>query len=197
MLLKPLVKRHRVLLSPEMNDVLFKGDLQYLLKFWGGKPEEIPPSISWLRENKQTINFKPTPLDKKLEEFRKQYVVVALRRHIIDNDPNLQFITDDVIQFISAEICLALGAYSNPIPTPIFCTQTSSWKIVEIFKKIGANMKNEIIEYAEHKKTFFRENWEIVLCKAARGAFVWVFEGVEHLGFELGFEGMQIAIEDP
>jgi hypothetical protein len=38
-----------------------------------------------------------TRLSYEIETFRNQHVVVALRRHIIDNDPNLQFITDDVI----------------------------------------------------------------------------------------------------
>ena len=51
-------------------------------------------------------------------------------------------------------------------------------------------MKNEIIEYAEHlRKHFFGKIGEIVLsalCKWHEANFSYgVFEGVEHLGFEL------------
>jgi hypothetical protein len=125
MLLRTLVDNHTVLLTRKMADMLFSqkeppANLQNLLRFWGEKPEAVPLSIAWLRKEKTNIK----DFDR-LKEFREQKLLVPLRRYLIDNDSNLQLISDDIIQFIADEICLAL---MDKIPTPILCAETSSWK---------------------------------------------------------------------
>ena len=82
-----------------------------------------------------------------------QHIVSPLRKHVINNSQNFQIAADELVQCVSEEIRLALQY--NPVPIPIMCTETSSWKIVEIMRRSGAMIKEGIIEYSERKKDFF------------------------------------------
>jgi hypothetical protein len=58
-------------------------------------------------------------------------------------------------------------------------TATSSWKVVEVLRRIGAKVKEGIIEYGETKKSMFSDEkkWKKIASIAAKGALVWVFGG--------------------
>jgi hypothetical protein len=197
MLFKELCRDHHILLSPKMHDIIFikekRTDLQKLLKFWGARAEEIPLCIDWLSENRNKMPMERVDLNIEMREFRDQHINSPIRRYV--DDPNLQFMNDELVQCVSELICLALQTQPNSVP--IFCTETSSWKLVEIMKKSGAKIKGEIIEFTERKKLFFRENWKKVLSKAVGAAFVWVWGGPAAGLGNLGVNGITIVIEDP
>jgi hypothetical protein len=172
-----------------------RSELQKLLTFWGGKAEEVLLSIEWIGENLLETRIEMTNLNFMMKNFMNQHIVSPLRKHVINNSQNFQIAADEHVQCVSEEICLALQY--NPVPIPIMCTETSSWKIVEIMRRSGAMIKEGIIEYSERKKEFFRENWKQVLSKVAGVAFIWMFGG-PNAGLEkLGMSGITLAIEDP
>jgi hypothetical protein len=101
---------------------------------------------------------------------------------------------EEILDFLTEEICLALVT-----TTPIFCTETSSWRIVDFLRRMGAKIKEKIIEYGETKAAFFHQKdaRKKVLSVAVGGALVWAIGGPA-AGIETWVPGATaIAIEDP
>ena len=82
---------------------------------------------------------------------------------------------------------------------PIFCTETSSFKIVQYLRRIGANIKDKIVEHGETKVAFFSqaEASRKVLSGGLGAAFIWAFGGPTAGLLALGASGITIVIEDP
>ena len=172
--------RKLIFASPQKEDYL-----PVLLKEWGAIPEQIPAIVTWVRDLKFN-RIRTLTLEPEIENFKSIHVVPAIRRRKDYPEPILQFVSD--------EICSALQS-----KTPIFCTETSSWTIVNILREIGAKVKSEVIEHARDKSLLFKKKktWKKVLAITAGSAFAWVICGpIGGLG-ALGTSAIYVAIEDP
>jgi hypothetical protein len=168
--------------KPENEDYL-----PVLLKEWGAIPEQIPATVTWVRDKGPSpAKFRTLTLEPDIENFKSIHVLPAIRRYKDYPEPILQFVSD--------EICAALQS-----KMPIFCTETSSWTIVNILRGIGAKVKSEVIEHARDKSLLFKKKktWKKVLAITAGSAFAWVLCGpIGGLG-ALGTSAIYVAIEDP
>ena len=81
-----------------------------MIYLWGAKPEQVPLSVQWFKENiKSDWEFvgEVAELSTDLERYRIDHILGPLRKHTMD-DPSLQFLGDEIMYFVSDEICLAL-----------------------------------------------------------------------------------------
>ena len=142
-----------------------ESDLIDLLTFWGIDKKYIHPVNSWFRKlGTMNYNTKIISLDYLINEMNyypdsenlinfKNYLLTSLHS-------NFSSLKESTIQFIQEEICLSI--YTQH---PILCTETASWKVVDILKKIGAHIKKEVILHGEQKsklpmqKDFWKKPW--------------------------------------
>ena len=170
-----------ILLTGIMKDVLSSpSNLEELLRLWEGQPYDFQ---GWINNN--------LPLNKL--KLMEPSIPQELRA---DLDRRLRTVgaPPKAAEFMSDEISLALSYAS-----PIFCTETSSFKIVQFLRRIGANIKDKIVEHGETKVAFFSqaEAWKKVLSGGLGAAFIWAFGGPTAGLLALGASGITIVIEDP
>jgi hypothetical protein len=124
-------------------------------------------------------------METNMDTFRPQ-MMISLLRHVNYDDPILEFVSD--------ELCLAIA---NKMP--IFCAETSSWKIVELLRAIGAKVKEESRAYAEKKADYFRKrkNWKEMAAEALGVAFGCVVAGPIGLLPALGPPVIKVLVKDP
>jgi hypothetical protein len=178
------------LIWPDSRSVV-DNELFALLRLWGGRAEHMGLSIAWVRENVQTRpRNPPLPLDSIFDNFKTQHLIGPLRKYLLDGDSKVQLMGEEIVHFVADEICLALQ-YS----VPILCTETSSHKIVEVLKKIGANVKTNPIQCPEDKKNLLKDNSSgQVLAVAAGVALVYMWGGPNGGLESLGTEGITAAV---
>jgi hypothetical protein len=154
--------------------------LEELLRLWEAQPYDFQ---GWINKN---VSFNKLKL-------MEPSVPQELRA---DLDMRLQTVgaPPEAAEFMSDEISLALS-----YTMPIFCTETSSFKIVQFLTRIGANIKDKIIAHGETKAAFFgqAEAWKKVLSGGLGAAFIWAFGGPTAGLLALGASGITIVIEDP
>jgi hypothetical protein len=179
-------------LTQTMRELIFttpgKDDyLPVLLKEWGAIPEQIPATIMWVHKHERAFNkLRLLTLKPEMEGFKSTHIILAIRRYKDFPEPVLQFVSDEICSALQSEV-------------PIFCTETTSWTIVNILKGIGAKVKSEVIEHARDKSLIFKKKktWKKVLAITAGSAFAWVLGGpIGGLG-ALGASTIYVAIEDP
>ena len=92
------------------------------------------------------------------------------------------FVDEGFVDFLAEEMCLALNGY------PVLCTAASSWKIVEFFKGIGAEIKSVIRARIYEKSRMLKtKKFKLsALAMGLRAAFVYALQGplaaIERLG---------------
>lgn len=174
-------------ITPTMSQILSSpSDLAELLVFWGATRQESRLVAEWVQNKKIISRLMGREFSGDFEEFRQEHLVGSLRRKVTPRK--------NLVAFISDEICLALSS-----ELPIFCTETSSWKIVEILRRSGSKVKKVIKEYGQEKYAVFRKRktWKKVISRAGGAAFAWALGGpVAGLG-ALGAASISVAVEDP
>jgi len=99
---------------------------------------------------------KPEFLDLLKDEIRKRKIV-----------------NEGFVDFLAEEMCLVLNGY------PVLCTAASSWKIVEFFKGIGAEIKSVIRARIYEKSRMLKtKKFKLsALAMGLRAAFVYALQG--------------------
>jgi len=166
-------------------------ELFTLMKFWGGRPEQVRLTIDWVRERfYNTFQGSIRHLDQIFEDYKTSCIIGPLSKYMLADDSKVQFMSERIIRFVADEICLALQ-YS----VPILCTETSSWKIVEVLNRIGANVKTNTSIYTNEKHNLFKGKFDSeVLAVAAGAAFVYLWGGPKYGLTSLGTEGITDGI---
>jgi len=176
-------RMYNVLTSKESEDRLS------LLTAWGAKSADVITIEEWLREKARSVignhilEFDP-PAQESMGRFRFQ-IKDALREYLGFNEKLLEFVCD--------EICLAIY-----YKIPILCAESSSWKIVELLRKSGAQVKEELRGYGEKKAAYFkkREAWKEAAAAALGIAFVWLI-GSPVTPAMAGLPIIKVLVKDP
>ena len=155
----------RFIVTQEMKDYLGKDDVvKSLVIQWGEAPVNIPLVLQLIRTSE--LLYRPQLETRKIGDnyyFYKDIVLNLAIRFQINDDEN-------IAGFMADEMALALDTR-----TPILCISSSpTWKIVEFFGKVGAQLRGTISIQFDRKVEFvgMRGFWKQVIAAGLGTAFV-------------------------